>query len=88
MAVRVIEEANGCHGNYHRPSNWERARVATAATSLPTSADMTKLAATPITESAILERNARWLIRMAPCRMMNPPDRSWPVKAADAVRLK
>ena len=46
---------------------------------LPTSADSTNPAAPPMIATAIpppVESSAIWLMRMAPWRMMNPPDPS------------
>ena len=80
MAVCVTENANGAYRLIaHLPSNWELAGVATAAMQLPTSADSTKPAAPPMIATAIpppVESSAIWLMRMAPWRMMNPPDPS------------
>ena len=67
------------------------AGVASAAIQFPTSADSTKPAAPPMIATAIsppVESSAIWLMRMAPWRMMNPPDPSWPINAAMAVRAK
>jgi hypothetical protein len=80
IAVCVIENAKGEYGRIaHLPSNCGLAGVATAATPFPTSADKTKPAAPPITATAIpppTDIKAIWLKRMAPWRMMNPPDPS------------
>ena len=80
MAVWVTENANGAYRRTaHRPSNCELAGVATAAIPLPTRADSTKPAAPPMIATAIpppVESSAIWLMRMAPWRMMNPPDPS------------
>ena len=80
MAVCVTENANGAYRlTAHLPSNWELAGVATAAMQFPTSADSTKPAAPPMIATAIpppVESSAIWLMRMAPWRMMNPPDPS------------
>ena len=54
-------------------------------------ADSTKPAAPPMMATAIpppVESSAIWLIRMAPWRIMKPPDPSWPISAAMAVRPK
>ena len=80
MAVCVTENANGAYRlTAHLPSNCELAGVATAAIPLPTRADSTKPAAPPMIATAIpppVESSAIWLMRMAPWRMMNPPDPS------------
>ena len=58
---------------------------------LPTSADSTKPAAPPMTATAMpppVDSSAIWLMRMAPWRMMKPPDPSWPISAAIATRPK
>ena len=80
IAVCVTEKANGAYRRTaQRPSNCELAGVATAAMPFPTNADSTKPAAPPMIATAIpppVERSAIWLIRIAPWRMMNPPDPS------------
>ena len=92
IAVWVTEKANGAYRRTaQRPSNCELAGVATAATPLPTSADSTNPAAPPSTATAMpppVNSSAIWLMRIAPWRMMNPPDPSWPKSAAMATRPK
>ena len=74
-----------------RPSNWELAGVATEATPLPIKADRMKPTAPPRTATAKpapVNSTAIWLMRMAPCRMMKPPDPNWPISPAKAVNEK
>ncbi len=59
-----------------------------AATPFPSKADRTKPAAPPRTAAARpapVNSRVIWLMRIAPWRMMKPPDPNWPISPAKAV---